>query len=164
MNALLFSEQLDVFLSLIGDDLSHFIRVGADEYYIDSNNSIVLINDGYATNNRVVEVKTVVNDSFSNVKTFDNVELFFEPFNAGAISEAIFYTSKQESQRSISSDFDIREGTYKLSIPRNKLSRTYPDRMRDKYLISSYKINTAKLEDKFFSIPYIKTIFRYSFI
>lgn len=164
MNTLLFSEQLDVFMSITSDNPEHFIRVAGVEYFIDQNNAIRRFNTGYANSVRRTMVKFVVNDSFENTKIFDNTELFFEPFNSKSITSANFSTSRQNSGNVDGSMFDIREETYRLAIPRNLNSNTYPERMRDKYMISTYVMDLGLNNIKFYTLPYVKTRFRYSFI
>lgn len=164
MNTIIFSEAFNAFESLCGRAPVAHIRVGGEEYFVDSNNNVRSFNSGYIDGIECT-VKIVVNEASGDTKTFDNVEMFFGPKNTAHVSKAVFSTSRQESEISTFSNFDIREGTHKLSIPRNVNNSGYPDRMRDKYLISEFCIDSRKINNgKYFTLPYIKTRFRKSFI
>lgn len=163
MNTLLFSEQYGAFMSFLSDEPMHYVRLSGVEYYIDANNNLIEMNTGYSIGKNSL-IKFVTNNEFTQTKVFDNTELFFEQKNTAFVDTATFYTSNQKSSAS-RFDFDRREASHRLSIPRNSLTRCYPERMRDKYLISEYTIDSGKLgADKYYTLPYVKTRFRYSFI
>lgn len=162
MNTFVYSEKFDIFESLTKHNPAFKMNVGDKEYYIDDFGTIYEMNDGYDDHDRESFIRFVVVDGITETKVFDNVELFFNHNKVAKIDKAWFETLRQVSSDSNSSDFDVREDTHKLAIPRDINDGIGISRMRGKYLISNYEIsNKDGLNDEF-SIPYIKTRYRYS--
>ena len=120
-------------------------------------------NGGYRNESSDSYIKMIVNQDYPYTKVYDNVELYFSNANQTLIESAWFTNSKQGSLVAISTDFDIREATHKLAIPRAS-SDLFADRMRDKYLAANYLIKRDAANGYYFSLPYIKTKYRYSSI
>jgi hypothetical protein len=163
MNSIIFSEQIDAFSTYADSNPIEVFHLDGDTYGIYETGEIKNINGGYNVGDNIQFVSFSVNTNPSETKAFDNVELHFTNNNSNPPSYAWFTNTKQSSLQSTSSDFDNREGTHKLSIPRAS-SDLFADRMRDKFIICNYEFIRTTHDSKYFSLPYIKTKFRYSSI
>ncbi len=162
MNTLIFSEKFDVFVSLTRHNPMFKMNVGDKEYFIGRKGEIVKMNDRYDMYKKRSMIRFVVSDNLPYTKVFDNVELYFNHNKSSEISRAWFETLTQVSEISYHDQFDVREDTHKLAIPRDVLDGHSISRMRGKYLISNYQIDSIDGKNEFFSIPYIKTRYRFS--
>lgn len=169
MNTFLYSEQIDGFESIADfgtTNIVEYLYIEDKTYVIDSSGNILLLNGGYTgLYAKECELIFVSNQDYQYTKTFDTAEVYFSNNNNNStITSAFFYNSINTSNTSYSADFSNREGTQKLSLPRVG-SGLYKDRLRDKYLVCDYKINRyAASNNYYFSLPYIKTKYRYSSI
>ena len=163
MSNLLFSEQIDSFQSVSQSGAVTFFYIDSEPYFIDANGNIYRYNGGYTNDAADSYIKMIVNQDYPYTKVYDNVELYFSNANQTLIESAWFTNSKQGSLVAISTDFDVREATHKLAIPRAS-SDLFADRMRDKYLAANYLIKRDAANGYYFSLPYIKTKYRYSSI
>jgi len=164
MNTLIFSEPIDSFITAASYSPIHNIKVGGVEYFIDGTNSVYKTNCGYGNSDDMCMIRFISNEDYPVTKVFDNAELYFNNEEYSNITSSYFETKKQTSNTATSSDFDIREHTHKLAIPRVTGSDRFAERMRDKYIICNYFIDRTTENNYYFSIPYIKTRYRYSSI
>jgi hypothetical protein len=159
MKTLNYSEQSNSFQSFIDIDAKHYVEVDGYLYYIDSSGQMYkAIGGNIPEYFNESTIRFVVNQDMPYTKTFDNIELY-----AGSISSAIisaeFKTSTQQSLLD-NSNIITKESTMLAAIPRENTNNV--SRMRDKLITCTYRI---KNDDKVrFSIPYIKTKYRYSVI
>lgn len=163
MKNILFSEQIDSFQSVCDSDVRTYFYIASEPYMIDSSGNILRVNGGYKNESSDSYIKMIVNQDYPYTKVYDNVELYFSNANQTLVESAWFTNSKQGSLVATSTDFDIREATHKLAIPRAS-SDLFADRMRDKYLVANYLIKRDAANGYYFSLPYIKTKYRYSSI
>ncbi len=163
INSLIFSEQINSFSSYCDINPSSVFYINGEPYFIDGNGNIYKTNGGYDTSNKTPYIRFNVNENYETTKIFDNVEMHYDINNKVNVSRCWFTTTNQESIESNASNFDNREGTIKLSIPRASSDR-FAERMRDKFLICNYEFDMSQSSSKYFSLPYIKTKFRYSYI
>lgn len=157
MNTLNYSEQIKAFQSVVGISPKFYLEFSNMLFYIDDAGVVNLVSDPAGVEYNQAFVRTVINDDFHLTKVFDNVEIHSTVDNKISVGAAKFHTSNQSSDIATMVDFDKREDTYKLSIPRDGGI----GRMRGKYLISDYDIKGGT-DGTAFSIPYIKTRYRYS--
>lgn len=156
MKTLSYSEQMGAFQSAMTIDPNLFIEVEGELYFLSANGDIQIVNgDDYARN---ALLEFVVNQDFQYTKAFDNIEMYAGS-KAGIDITGNFKTSYSSGQL-IPAEISRREGTLFAAIPRD--SDDGITRLRDKLLRCVYSIDNA---DKIkFSIPYIKTKYRYSLI
>jgi hypothetical protein len=109
-------------------------------------------------------MKLIVNEGYSQTKVFDNVEYTTGPTNSAKLSFASYSNDKQNSYTITGDEIIPREGTYKFAIPRaSGTGNMFQERMRGKYIICNYEFKRKDIASNYyFSIPYIKTIYRYS--
>ena len=140
---------------------------GLNIYKLNAGNDLDLVSE----EDKVSYVKFIVNQNYTQTKTFDNVEYggdFSEDTN---FNEIYFETKRQTSYTTTDSDIDYREDTYKFCIPRNNIelneaeqlvNKSYKDRMKGKYLVCHYKYDCNG--GNTFKVPYISTAYRNSMI
>lgn len=140
---------------------------GLNIYKLNAGNDLDLVSE----EDKVSYVKFIVNQNYTQTKTFDNVEYggdFSEDTN---FNEIYFETKRQTSYTTTDSDIDYREDTYKFCIPRNNIelneaeqlvNKSYRDRMKGKYLVCHYKYDCNG--GNTFKVPYISTAYRNSMI
>lgn len=162
MKSIIYTEDINIFESFCDYNADEYIYIDNEPYFIDINGDLLKVNGGRGHNYiDLVYFTPVVNDTYSQTKAFDNVEFYFSNNNVdSSVQEIVFSTSNQSAVGDI---FDNREGTHKLSIPRATQDK-FADRLRDKYLVCKYVIDRTNEANNYFSIPYVKTKFRYSFI
>lgn len=157
MSTINYSEQINAFQSFMDIRPVEFIEFNDKLYFVDSNGDVLSYSNKNPIEYNNLFLRSIVNGDFHATKTFDNVELFSTTSNNILIDSAKFYTSNQQSQPLLNENADKRENTYRLAIPRG----VYDERMRDKYLICDYSVK-GNSDGVAFSIPYIKTRYRYS--
>ena len=153
METLLYSEQLGSFQSFTDSMPRFYMDFNGRLFYIDTNGSIYEKSPGVSFSDNIY-VRLMINKDFMYTKVFDNVELYSD--NDIELS-AEYNTSKQNGVILVGA-FENRERTYISAIPRDNEET----RLRDKYLESNY--NIKGIDGNNFSIPYIKTKYRYSVI
>lgn len=163
MNSVSFSEQIDAYVSLIELSPVEYLYMDGETYIIDAEGNISNINGGYTGEMQNPLVNFIVNQDYQQTKTFDVAEFFFSDSNSTGVEQAFFTASKQRSIIIDNTTFDLREATHKLSIPRAGAG-LFADRMRDKYLSCTYRMTRSADNSYYFSLPYIKTKYRYSSI
>ena len=163
INSIIFSEQIDAFQPYSDHAYSEVYTVNGVEYGVTHDGKIIKINGGAYDASKSSYIRIISNDNYELTKTFDNVELHYDFNNDTNVESAWFSNTKQVSVEATHSDFDVREGTHRLSIPRASLLR-FADRMRDKFIICNLRIKPKSDGNGFFSLPYIKVKFRNSYI
>ena len=124
---------------------------------------------------RIAKIQFVVNKEFTNTKVFDNVSFgadFIDNNNPlpQIVTNVQFKTKSQETNPIDFNSLEVREDNYRFAIPRENSDKTlsitgsksYPSRMRGKYLICDYTFDCNN--NKEFKLPYIKTTYRYSML
>lgn len=164
MNTLNYSEQFNLFQSVITDiEPEHYIDFDGSIFYISNNGNIYSIEDQNNSSGSSY-LRFIVNEDFTQTKIFDNIELYSGDGNDIYII-ADFKTATQSSLSIISHNiggaFSKRESTYYAALPRNAADGV--TRLRDKFLMCNYSIRGIS-GSRDFSIPYIKTKYRYSII
>ncbi len=160
MNTLNYSEQSKAFQSFVDISAIHYVEVDGELYYVDHSGDIYRLVSNQQDSQYFdgSMLRFVVNQDMPYTKTFDNIELYAGDMNNVALS-AEFKTSTQESSLD-SNSIITKESTMLAAIPRENANNM--SRMRDKLMTCTYRI---KNDDKVgFSIPYIKTKYRYSVI
>jgi hypothetical protein len=163
-----YSEITQAFMSFMTSRPKWYLDFGGKYYSIDANNVLRLHNSNSKYNvlstiddkADVSKIKIIVNDNYETTKTFDNVSYSADFASQNNLSNITFKTNTQNSLTVQS--IDRREDTYKFAIPRNSSLNKFADRMRGKYLVSNYEFND--LNGSKFTLPYIKTTYRYSMI
>lgn len=127
--------------------------------------------DLYTDKDKVSYVRFIVNENYTQTKTFDNVEYGGDFTYKTNFNEIYFQTKRQTSYTTTDKQIDYREDTYKFCIPRNNIklneaeqlvNKSYKDRMKGKYLICNYKYDCNG--GNTFKVPYISTAYRHSMI
>lgn len=168
---LVFNETLNTFTSFYTHDFDFVFTFGnkittlKDSDFYQHNETL---DKAKITLPLISKLKIVVNDNFIYTKVFDNV-MFYADFsgNVNNISALGFETKSQVTNVISADDIECREDTYRLSIPREKLTTdinntSYAGRMRGKYLEEIYTFDCN--DNKTFKIPYIKTTYRQSML
>lgn len=172
---LTFNEQVGVFTSFYTYKPDYYFHFTDGLYLFNANklykynfeDTANLIND----TDKVSVIKFVVNDNYTQTKTFDNVEYAGDFTYETNFDDISFETKRQTSYTVTKDDIDYREDTYMFCIPRNSLelneveqlvNKSYKDRMKGKYLICTYKYDCN--DGNTFKVPYISTIYRNSLI
>lgn len=163
MKTILFSQDIDSFISLSDIQAAQYFTLDGDTFIVDYSGNILKLNGGYTSNTLVPYIITFVNGDYQQTKTFDNIELYFSSNNQSLVDMAWFSGSRNTTVSSISTDFDLREETHKLSIPRISTEK-FASRLRDKFMACNYYIKKDVANNYYFSLPYIKTKYRYSSI
>lgn len=151
-----YSEKIDAFQSFTGLESDGFVSfngklfsvVGGKIYSVTPEQKRYSM-DGFF-------IRLIVNEDYQYTKVFDNVEYYTDGI---LLTDAVYRTTNQDSTHSDESDVEKRESTNKLSI----LRAQNEDRLRGKFLISDYLFRN-KNNTKAFTVPYIKTRYRYSMI
>ena len=161
MNTLNYSEQFSLFQSMMTKiDPAHYLDFNGSLFYIGNDGSVYSI-DGGTELVHSIYLSLIVNEDFGYTKIFDNIELYSGVGNEIDIA-AEFKNATQVSSviSTDNGDFSKRESTYYAVLPRDNDGIT---RLRDKFLLCNYSIKGIS-DSKDFSIPYIKTKYRYSII
>ena len=161
MNTLNYSEQFSLFQSMMTKiDPVHYLDFNGSLFYIDNDGSVYSIDGGTELVDSIY-LRIIANEDFGYTKIFDNIELYSGVGNEIDIA-AYFKTATQTSPviSTETGDFSKRESTYYAALPRNNDGIT---RLRDKFLLCNYNIKGIS-DSRDFSIPYIKTKYRYSII
>lgn len=174
-----YSETLQAFMSFMTSRPKWYLDFGDRYFSIDNNNKLRLHNSN--TNYNVLssektkksevsaefyypadqsELRIVINQDYEATKVFDNV--FYTGVFADGVNldNIVFETQTQKSSIVGNNSIDRREDTYRFSIPRSNDAELFGDRMRGKHMLSTY--NFLDLEGSKFTLPYIKTTYRYS--
>lgn len=172
---LTFNEQVGVFTSFYTYKPDYYFHF-TDGLYLFNANKLYKYNFEDTANlisdtDKVSVIKFVVNDNYTQTKTFDNVEYAGDFTYETNFDDISFETKRQTSYTVTKDDIDYREDTYMFCIPRNSLelneveqlvNKSYKDRMKGKYLICTYKYDCN--DGNTFKVPYISTIYRNSLI
>lgn len=175
--SLIFNEQVGRFTSFYTFTPEWSLLLSSRSVVI-KDNDIHTINDtdikGLESIDKDAKLEIVVNKDMAYTKVFDNVRLQGkfkdengQPVIDGIIKNAEFYTKNQHTNviPSYTNKMDYREDTYRFPIPRadvNEDELSLPARMRGKYMICKYDIDSLK--EHTFEIPQITTTYRYSMI
>ena len=177
--SLIFNEQLNAFTSFYTHNPDQVFSFSDKSVTIKNNNFYYLHNE-YQTNSeikeeRIANVKLIVNKDATNTKVFDNVSftgdlIDEENDNPHIITQVKFLTKNQETDYINYNSIEKREDNYRFYIPREYIQQnetddtivSYAGRMRGKYLICDYTFDCN--EDREIKIPYIKTTYRYSML
>lgn len=151
-----YSEKIQAFQSFLNIEPLLYIEINGRLFYLQDGN-LYEYGSQHSPSYGSITFIFSVNSDLIQTKVFDNVE-FYSNHSDVSIEFAKFYTDSQVSEQL--SLYDNREKTYKFSIPR---SISNYERIRDKVLLCEYKLTTED-SSRVFSIPYIKTKYRYSFI
>ena len=163
-NTLVYSEKLQAYDYFCDLSPISYIYVSGNTYAINQSGDIININGGYDSKYEDYIVRIVVNDEAHVTKVFDSADLFFTNNNKNTVIKTSFFSTSNDVSNIAGSDsVDEREGTKRISIPRSSKS-SVGERIRDKYLICNYNITPGSTAPYYFSLPYIKTHYRYSFI
>ena len=157
MKSLIYSEQAGSFQSFSDIDPVHFMHIGDELFYVGSNGNVYKRSPELPSSYKDAVVRIITNQDLPYTKIFDNIELYAGYDNVAEITSVEFNTSTTSSVLN-GVDIKLRESTYMAAIPRGENET----RLRDKYLEATY--NIKGVDDKKFSIPYIKTKYRYSLI
>lgn len=161
MNTLNYSEQFGLFQSVMTKiDPVHYLDFNGNLFYIGADKLIYSIDNGQSLVDNIF-IRIIANEDFGYTKIFDNIELYSGVGNEIDIA-AYFKTATQISPviSTETGDFSKRESTYYAAMPRDADGIT---RLRDKFLLCNYNIKGIS-DSGDFSIPYIKTKYRYSII
>ena len=161
MNTLNYSEQFSLFQSIMTKiDPAHYLDFNGALFYIDNDGSVYSIDNGTKPVDSIY-LRIIANEDFGYTKIFDNIELYSGVGNEIDIA-AEFKNATQVSDiiSTETGDFSKRESTYYAALPRHSDGVT---RLRDKFLLCNYNIKGIS-GSRDFSIPYIKTKYRYSII
>lgn len=174
-----YSETLQAFMSFMTSKPKWYLDFGDKYFSIDGNNKLRLHNSNSSYNVLSSEktkksevsaefyypadesqLKIAVNQDYEATKVFDNV-FYTGVFNDNTnLDNIVFETQTQTSSIVDNTSIERREDTYRFSIPRSGESELFGDRMRGKYMYSTYKF--LDLDGAKFTLPYIKTTYRYS--
>lgn len=179
---LIFNEQLDVFTSFYTVNPTLVLSFSDRYYTISDVNELYLHNttDNLITDTypliKTSKIQFVVNKDIEYTKTFDNV--FFsgdfnvpiDAINKDIVKDVWFETKYQTNSPIKQSDMDNREDTYRFAINReindntnnNLYNNSFLGRMKGKYLICNYSFDCT--EGKTFTLPSIRTTYRYSLV
>lgn len=144
-----------------------YMYSGVNMYKLNSGEDVDLVSD----EDKIAYVRFIVNQSYPQTKTFDNVEYSGDFKYDTNFNEIYFETKRQTSYKVTDKDIDYREDTYKFCIPRNNIelneaeqlvNKSYKDRMKGKYLVCHYKYDCNG--GNTFKVPYISTAYRNSMI
>lgn len=174
-NTLVFSEQIGAFTSFNTYHPDWYFEF-SDNLYTFKGLTLYKYNSGvekdlYDEDAKVTTLRFVVNKDYTQTKTFDNVQYGADVTWGTNLDDIKFETKRQTSFITKSNQIDYREDTYKFVIPRSDrefneiqelVNKSYRDRMKGKYLISTYHYDNNN--GKQFKLPYINTYYRYSFI
>ena len=174
-NTLVYNEQVGVFTSFYTIPLNHWVEF-SDKLYVLQRINWFKYNAGDDAGfmpgaDKISLITFVVNDSYPQTKTFDNVEYCGDFTHGTTFTEVVFQTKRQISDVIYGNNIDCREDTYKFCIPRNSLelsdisklvNKSYKDRMKGKYLVCHYSYNCNG--GNTFKVPYISTAYRPSMI
>lgn len=147
--------------------------------HLEFSNFLVYVKDNkltkysqYSANKNTSIIRFVVNANPLVTKTFDNVFFSGQLDDVDMITSVKFSTKTQTStifkeatQEYNKVPIDYREDTYRFAIGRednNEDPTSYPGRLKGKYLICEYKIQTDNAHQ--FSIPNINTTYRSSLV
>ena len=162
-NTIVYSEALQSFDYFSDVNPISYMYINGDTYFIDKNNNIVKLNGGYSNKHDSYEVRFVSSNPISETKIFDSADIYTS-VNGDKIKldEATYSTSNIKSGIATDADTINREGNKKVQIPRS--AEDSISRLRDKYVISNYSFSIDGEAPYYFTIPYIKTKYRQSFI
>ena len=99
--------------------------------------------DLFTGKDKISYVKFIVNESYPQTKTFDNVEYGGDFTYKTNFDNIYFETKRQTSYTLTQDDIDYREDTYKFCIPRNSIelneaeqlvNKSYKGRMKGSFL------------------------------
>lgn len=173
--SLIFNEQLGCFTSFYTFNPEWALQLSDKTVTIKDNKYYrlnTLDTDNIGAVNKQAQIQFIVNENVPYTKVFDNVSLAGEfkdsknkLFTTGGIQRATFTTKHQSTGDIIDIPIDYREDTYRFPIPRQNESEedtslSYPSRMRGKYLVCDFALNSNN--ENTFKISYINTTYRYS--
>jgi len=178
---LIYNENLQVFTSFYTHNPNWFFPFSTKLITIKGNNCYYVHNmydmDSVEKEERIAQVKFVINDNVSLTKVFDNqwftaeLEDLNHPYQPRIVKNVFFETKTQETEPIDYSSIENREDNYRFAIGRNKqdnpeqeeqTNMAYAGRMRGKYLICNYTFDCNNNRE--FKLPYIKTTYRYSML
>ncbi len=157
MNTLIYSEQTGSFQSFTDIHPSIYIPIDGELFYLAEDGRIYKRSPSNPIDYKKAVVKVIVNQDLPYTKVFDNIEIYAGYENVADITSVSFNTSHSFSVLN-GDGIKLRESTYMAAIPRGENDI----RLRDKYLGAVYEFKG--INGKKFSIPYIKTKYRYSLI
>lgn len=172
---LAFNEQVGVFTSFYTIKPDWYFEF-SDRMYTFKDNNLFKYNSGdtkqlYNVDQKWSKLQFVVNADYIQTKTFDNVDYSGDFTWGNNLTNIVFNTKRQESFVTTKDKIDYREDTYKFAIPRsnrelndiqNLVNKSYRDRMKGKYLVSTYYYDNNN--ENTFKLPYISTTYRHSYI
>lgn len=170
--SLIFNEQLDAYTSFYTFNPKEALQF-SDKIIGLKDNKLYTINSlgisGMTKVDTTAKIELIVNKDIQYTKVFDNVRLQGNFITEDEqiltnIGQMKFDTKHQTSGNLQNIVFDYREDTYRFALPRaNEVTNdlSYPSRLRGKYLICNYVLNT---NNSSFAIPQITTTYRYSLI
>lgn len=173
---LVFNEQIGAFTSVYTYFPLHYLEFRDQLYTFDNDKNLFMYNAGveknlYNDTSKVTKLQFVVNKDYTQSKTFDNIQYGADVTWGTNLNNIVFETKRQTSFVTKMNQIDYREDTYKFVIPRSDrelnniqelVNKSYRDRMKGKYLISTYYYDNNN--GKQFKLPYINTYYRHSFI
>lgn len=162
---LTFNERLGQFTSFYSLTPDWVLPISNGNAIIDINslqNIIKRINEG--NNEDGSDITLIINKDMLYTKVFDNIFIAGNLTDNDSITSIEFNTKTQTA--TLEPIFDVREDTYRTSIPRadavgtEEENLSFPARLRGKYLIVKYNFNNTN--EVQFQIPEITTSYRYS--
>lgn len=160
--SLIFNEQLGCFTSFYTIPFDYTLKFSDIIILLDDNKYLQLYGQPTLINPSSIEF--VINKDYQYTKVYDNIRFPGYLTDKNIITNINLNTNNQHTQLD-NPIFDIREDTYRISIPRAENSESdmsFPARMRGKYMICQYTFDNK--ENSKFTIPYITTTYRYSLV
>ena len=162
-NTIVYSESLQSFDYFSDINPISYMYINGETYFIDQNNNIVKLNGGYSNRHDSYELRFASSNPISETKIFDSSEIYTATNGENIKLDSAFYsTSNVKSGVATDGDTINREGNKKVQIPRSIEDSI--SRLRDKYIISNYRFSIDGSAPYYFTIPYITTKYRQSFI
>ena len=162
-NTIVYSESLQVFDYFSDVNPVSYMYINGETYFIDANNNIIKLNGGYSNKHDSYELRLVASNPASETKIFDSADVYISVNGDNTkIDSASYSTSNVKSGIAVEDDTINREGNKKVQIPRSIEDSI--TRLRDKYVISNYSFSVDGVAPYYFTIPYITTKYRQSFI
>ena len=162
-NTIVYSESLQSFDYFSDINPISYMYINGETYFIDQSNNIVKLNGGYSNRYDSYELRFASSNPISETKIFDSSEIYTATNGENIKLDSAFYsTSNVKSGVATDSDTINREGNKKVQIPRSIEDSI--SRLRDKYIISNYRFSIDGSAPYYFTIPYIATKYRQSFI
>lgn len=162
-NTIVYSESLQSFDYFSDTNPVSYMYINGETYFIDSSNNIIKLNGGYSGKHDSYELRLVASNPASETKIFDSAYIYTSVNGDNIKLDSAFYsTSNVKSGIATEDDTVNREGDKKVQIPRSIEDSI--SRLRDKYVISNYSFSIDGEAPYYFTIPYITTKYKQSFI